>query len=108
MLKMKPTFIEENGKAKFVVFSMKDYAAIKEALEDAEDVRILEEAKRRGAGKPRIPHTQILEEFGLLHLMRKAKKADPGGADISFKQVKRQFAKSRNGSRRKPSRATAK
>ena len=37
MIKIKPTFLEENGKAKFVVFSMKDYAAIKEALEDAED-----------------------------------------------------------------------
>ena len=32
MLKVKPTFIEENGKAKFVVFSFKDYATIKEAL----------------------------------------------------------------------------
>ena len=50
MLKMKPTFIKENGKAKFVVFSMKDYATIMEALEDAEDCRILEEAKRRGVG----------------------------------------------------------
>lgn len=108
MLKMKPTFIEENGKAKFVVFSMKDYAVIKEALEDAEDVRILEESKRRGAGKPRIPHSQILEEFGLAHLMRKAKKADAGGAGIPFKEVKRQLAESRTGARRKPSRAGAK
>jgi hypothetical protein len=28
MLKLKPTFIEENGKARFVVFSMKDFKAI--------------------------------------------------------------------------------
>lgn len=65
MLKTKPMFLEEDGKAKFVVLSMRDYAAIKEALEDAEDARILDQARRRGAGKPRIPHEQILREFGL-------------------------------------------
>ncbi len=65
MLKMKPTFLEENGKAKFVVFSMKDYTAIKEALEDSEDARIIDESRRRGAGKARVPHDQILKEFGL-------------------------------------------
>jgi len=65
MVKTKPTFLKENGKAKFVVFSMKDYGKIKEALEDAEDARILDEARSRGAGKPRIPHSEVLEEFGL-------------------------------------------
>ena len=63
MLKMKPTFIKENGKAKFVVFSMKDYATIMEALEDAEDCRILEEAKRRGVGKPRIPFDEVKRQL---------------------------------------------
>ncbi len=51
MLTMKPTFIQENGKAKFVVFSMKDFAANKDALEDAEDLRILDEAKRLAQAK---------------------------------------------------------
>lgn len=107
MLKMKPTFIEENGKAKFVVFSMNDYATIKEALEDAEDARILDEAKRRGAGKPRIPHRQILEEFGLSNLLRKAVKADPGGPGIPFNEVKRQLAESRKSPGRKRTRTRA-
>ena len=65
MLKMKPTFLEKNGKAKFVVFNMKDYAAIKEALENVEDARILDKARHRGAGKARIPHDEIMREFGL-------------------------------------------
>ena len=73
MLKIKPTFLEENGKAKFVVFSMKDYAAIKEALEDSEDARIIDEARRRGAGKPRIPQEQIMLEFGLKPAGKKRK-----------------------------------
>lgn len=99
--RMKPTFIGENGKAKFVVFSMKDYAAIQEALEDAEDARILDEAKRRGAGKPRIPHAQILEEFGLSRLLRKAKNSDTDRPSIPFNEVKRQLGESRKGRIRK-------
>ena len=73
MLYMKPTFLEENGKPKFVVFSIKDYPAIKEALEDAEDARIIDESRRRGAGKPRIPHEQIMREFGLKTSEKKRK-----------------------------------
>lgn len=44
---------------------------------DNTDLRILDEAKRRGAGKPRIPHKEILEELGLSHLAREATKSDP-------------------------------
>lgn len=65
MLKVKPTFIEENGKPRFVVFSMRDFRVIREALEDAADVRLIEEAKRRNGGKPGIPHEQVMREFGL-------------------------------------------
>lgn len=101
MLKMKPTFIEENGKAKFVILTMKDFAAMQEALEDAEDARILDEAKRRGAGKPRIPHKQILEEFGLTNLLREAKKSGMREPGIPFAEVKRQSAAHRRGKSQK-------
>jgi hypothetical protein len=107
MLQTKPTFIEENGKAKFVVFSMKDYAAIKEALEDAEDSRILDEARRRGAGKPRIPHKRILEEFGLSHLLRKLKRTHSREANVIASEAPRPIGRSQKPSRRKPSRAGA-
>ena len=73
MIKIKPTFLEENGKAKFVVFSMSDYAAIKEALEDAADARILDKARRRGQSKPRIPNAQIMREFAPASVRRKPK-----------------------------------
>jgi hypothetical protein len=74
ILKTKPTLIEENGKRKFVVFSMKDFKTITEALEDAHDVRVIEESQRRSAGKPLIPHEQIMQELGLApaHKKRKA------------------------------------
>ena len=73
MLKMKPTFIEENGKRKFVIFNMKDYKAITEALEDAHDVRLIEESKRKSAGKPNISHEQMLKELGLKPSHRRIK-----------------------------------
>lgn len=101
MTRIQPTFLEENGKAKFVVFNMKDYAAIKKALEDAEDARILDEAKRRGAGKPRIPHSEILVEFGLSRLIGTAQKMSKGKPNLPFAKMKRLPADSRKSTRRK-------
>ena len=75
MLKMKPTFIEEDGKRKFVVFSMKDYKAITEALEDAYDMRLIEKSKRESAGKPGVSHEQMLKELGMSHLLKKKRTA---------------------------------
>jgi peptidyl-tRNA hydrolase len=63
MLKLSPKFLEENGQKKFVVLTMGDYAAIREALEDAEDARILEEAIRRDAGRPRIPFAEVKRQL---------------------------------------------
>lgn len=63
MVKLNPKFLKENGEAKFVVLTMSDYAAIQEALEDAEDARILEEAKRRDADGPRIPFAEVKRQL---------------------------------------------
>ena len=71
MLKVKPKFIKENGKAKFVVLTMKDYAEIREALEDAEDYRILEEAKRRNSGKPTYTLDEVKRRLGIVAHPRK-------------------------------------
>jgi hypothetical protein len=73
MLKMKPTFIEEAGKRKFVVFNMKDYKAIVEALEDAHDVRLIEESRRKSEGKPSTSHEQMLKQLGIKPTRRKSK-----------------------------------
>ena len=40
-----------------------DYEAVREALEDAEDARILEEAIRRDAGGPRIPFAEVKRQL---------------------------------------------
>lgn len=80
MLKLKPKFLDENGEAKFVVLTMGDYTAIREALEDAEDARILEEAKRRHAGGPLIPFAQVKRQLAserAAKTRRKRTKAKP-------------------------------
>ncbi len=63
MVKLNPKFLEENGKAKFVILTMGDYKAIQEALEDAEDARILDEAKRRHGNGPLIPFAEAKRQL---------------------------------------------
>jgi hypothetical protein len=52
---------------------MKDFKTITEALENAHDLRLIEESKRRSAGKPTISHEQMLKELGLKPARRKRK-----------------------------------
>ena len=73
MLKFKPTFLKENGKQKFAVLTIEDYAAVRQALEDAEDARILEEAIRRDNGGPRIPFAEFKRQLAA-HRRAKSKK----------------------------------
>lgn len=65
MIKLKPKFLKENGQNKFAVFTMSDYEQIRSALEDAEDARILDEARRRNKNRPRISHDQMKRQLGL-------------------------------------------
>jgi hypothetical protein len=65
MLKTKYDMLTRNGKEQFVVVPLKDYEALLEQLEDEADFRAIEASKKRNAGKPLIPHEQIMREFGL-------------------------------------------
>jgi hypothetical protein len=65
MLKTKYDMLTRNGKEQFVVVPLKDYEALLEQMEDEADFRAIEASKKRNAGKPLIPHEQIMREFGL-------------------------------------------
>ena len=65
MLKTKYDMLTRNGKEQFVVVPLKDYEALLEQLEDEADFRAIEASKKRNAGKPLIPHEEIMREFGL-------------------------------------------
>jgi PHD/YefM family antitoxin component YafN of YafNO toxin-antitoxin module len=58
MVKHKPEVWSRKGKD-FVLIPYKVYEAMKEELEDAEDLRLLLESKRRQAGAPTISLEQM-------------------------------------------------
>ena len=107
MVKLNPTFLMENGKEKFAVLSIKDYAAIREALEDAEDARILEEAIRRDAGGLRIAFAEVKRQLAAqrratalrgraengadLRAIERSKKRNAGKPPIPHERVMRDF-----------------
>jgi PHD/YefM family antitoxin component YafN of YafNO toxin-antitoxin module len=73
MVKTKYDVLTRNGKEKFVVIPMTDYEQMLERLEDARDLRDLDAARARNAGKPGISHEQMLKELGLKPTRRKSK-----------------------------------
>lgn len=53
MVKLRPQILKKNGRSEFVILSYREYQAIRELLEDAEDLRALQEA--READDPAAP-----------------------------------------------------
>ena len=52
MLKVKPEYLSKGGKREFVILTVEDFDRMKEALEDAEDLRALREATLKNAKSP--------------------------------------------------------
>jgi len=73
MLKTKYDVMTRNGKEQFVMIPIKDYQALLERVEDEGDHSAIEASKKRNAGKPLIPHEQIMREFGLRPSRRKCR-----------------------------------
>lgn len=74
MPKSKYDILIRNGKEHFVVVPKHDFDALMERLEDEEDFRTLQEAKKRNAGQPLIPHAQVVRELGLARGRKKSKR----------------------------------
>jgi len=73
MLKTNYDVLVRNGNERFILVPEKDFEALRERLEDEADLRLIEESKRRNAGKRLIPHEQIMREFGLTPRRKKRK-----------------------------------
>ena len=65
MIEFHPEFLKKNGKNEFVVLPYEEFVTIQELLEDAEDLLLLEQAKREDHGKPGISLEEIMKRFGL-------------------------------------------
>ena len=69
MVTIHPQYInDENGKRSLVVLPAKEFEAMLEELEDIEDIRLYDEAKKNDSGE-RIP---MEEAFKLIEAERKA------------------------------------
>lgn len=69
MLSVHPQYITDaTGKKISVVLSMKDYLAIMEELDDLQDIKLYDDAKK--SGEPSIP---IDEAFQMIEARRKRK-----------------------------------
>jgi PHD/YefM family antitoxin component YafN of YafNO toxin-antitoxin module len=65
MLKTKYDILTRNGKEQFVVIPLADFKALMELTEDEADHRAIAASKKRNAGKPLVPHDQVMRDFGL-------------------------------------------
>lgn len=65
MLKSRYDILTRNGKEQFVVIPLADYKALVELSEDQADHRAIQASKKRNAGKPLVPHDQVMRDFGL-------------------------------------------
>jgi PHD/YefM family antitoxin component YafN of YafNO toxin-antitoxin module len=52
MVKVKPEYLSKRGRREFVVLTVEDFNRMKEAIEDAQDLRDLRSATRKNAKAP--------------------------------------------------------
>jgi hypothetical protein len=64
MIELHPEILEKAGK-QFVILTSEEFAAIEQALADAEDLAALRAAKKEEDGAPAVPLGQVVDELGL-------------------------------------------
>ena len=65
MIEFHPEFLKKDGKNEFVVLPYDEFVTIQELLEDAEDLLLLEQAKREDRGKPGVSLEEMMKRFGI-------------------------------------------
>ncbi len=67
MIQLNPTILREDGKEKFVVLPWEDFLRMREALEDADDLRLLRGAKQadEAGGEPRLTLEEVAAQLGV-------------------------------------------
>ena len=65
MIELHPEILEKDGKKQFVILPYEEFAAIQEALADADDLAALRAAKEEEHAAPGIALEKVVEELGL-------------------------------------------
>ncbi len=60
-----PQIIEKNGKKEFVILPYEEFTAIKEELENYEDLKDLREAKESSKNEESIPLSKVIKDLDL-------------------------------------------
>ena len=64
-IELHPEILEKNGRKEFVVLPYEEYIALREWMDDAEDLLALREAKREEGAAPAQPFEEVARELGL-------------------------------------------
>ena len=64
MIELHPEILEKDGK-KHVILPYEEFAAIQEALADAEDLAALRIARKEDGNAPGVPLEDVVDELGL-------------------------------------------
>jgi hypothetical protein len=65
MIALHPEILRKDGKEQFVVLTWEEFSAVREMLEDLDDLRAIDEAKREDEGDPGLSTEQVRERLGL-------------------------------------------
>jgi len=65
MIELHPEILEKDGKKQFVILTYEEFAAIEQALADAEDLAALRVAKKEEHAAPGVPLEQVVDELGI-------------------------------------------
>ena len=63
MIELHPEILKKNGKEEFVVLPYEEFTALKELLDDYEDLLDLRAAKTEQKDDPSIPLSQLKRDF---------------------------------------------
>ncbi len=63
MLELHPNYIEKNGRAEFVVLAVEEFQALRNQLEDLEDLLDLRNAKEEEGNEPTVTLKQVKENL---------------------------------------------
>lgn len=65
MIQLHPEILKKNGKNEFVVLPYAEFTALRELLDDYEDLLDLRAAKKLEHAEPSVPLTEVKNELGL-------------------------------------------
>jgi len=63
--KLRPEYLKKNGRTEFVVLTVEDYEEMRETIEEARDLVLIREARRRNGKSSGISLQEMKRRLGL-------------------------------------------